>query len=219
MTPTPNPAITSDTAERLAAAVNNNLGPQPEPEIPPLGVEEIQQLREILSRSADDTAPKFRLEPKPITDTDKDAYWECVNKGIPYSEVHIMMNGKLKITFREKTKRECDIASGLLASDFENRRIRSNHDIVTQINNYNMVLQMVALNDVPQPSLLPPPGMPLPPDFDKTFRAQMERHLISSMPEMKMMILIAALESFQIRVRIMAQDIIKENFPTPVGVS
>lgn len=204
-----------------AAALAATTPPALEPpvEIPPLEADEIQKLREILARSTENGTAEFRLPDKPPTQEDRDRYYQSVLERKPYSETHVMMGGKLKVTFREKTKRECDLLFDAIQTDFADRRIRSQHDFVTLMNNYNLVVQMTNLQGVDQPPILPAPGVPLPPDFAASLRNTVDRHLVSTLPEMTMMILVGALNQFSNRVRLMAQELLRENFPSPVGAS
>lgn len=196
----------------------DQLAPPVTEEIP-LTSDEIQSLREILTRSTEQKTDEFRLPDKPPTDEDKTKYYESVLARKTYAEVHTMMGGKLKVVFREKTKRECDILFDAIQSDFANRRIRSQHDFVTLMNNYNLVVQMSEFQGIKQPSPLPPPGAPMPPDFPENFRKIVDAHFVASLPEMTMMVLVGALNQFSNRVRLMAQELLKENFPTPVDAS
>ncbi len=217
-----NPILPNPMTEAvLAAQATQSAMADHEPavEIPPMTSDEIQQLRELLARSTENRTDEFRLPDKAPTDEDKTQYYECVLRRTPYSEVHTMMGGKLKVVFREKLKREQDILFNVIQDDFANRRIRSQHDFVTLMNNYNLVVQMVTFQDVQQLPVLPVAGMAVPEDFALKLRTVVENHFVSTVPEMTMMILVGALNQFSNRVRLMAQELLTENFPAPVGAS
>lgn len=207
------PTLTPPTIDATSGANT------PVVEIPPITSDEIQKLRELLAKSTEDHNDSFRLPDKAPTDDDKTKYYDCVMQRVPYSELHTMMGGRLKVVFREKVKREQDILFNVIQDDFANRRIRSQHDFMALTNNYNLIIQMVTFQDVQQAQVLPGPGVKVPEDFSVTLRSIVENHFISTIPEMTMMILIGALNQFSNRVRLMAEELLTENFPAPVGAS
>lgn len=186
-------------------------------QIPPLGPEEIQMLREVIFARMKQKKDEFVLPDLPITDDDKNRFADAVMQRKPFSEKFSMMGGKLTVTFRTKTKRENDMLFDQLDEDFKANRIRSESKYVTLLNNYNLMMQMTELQGAPCATVLPPPQQDVPPGW--SLYKVMRLHLIETLPEANMFLLIGALSQFDTKCRVLAREALKENFSTPVGVS
>lgn len=184
--------------------------------VPPLSSEETQALREIIYARLKQKKEDFELPDLPITDEDRDRFGDCLARRRPFAEECSMMGGKLKATFRTKTKRENDVMFAQIDQDFKDGLVRSEAKYVTLLNNYNLVIQTMSFQGAP---LMPA----IPPGIEGTkgwsLANVVKNHVIESVSEPLMFLLIGALSQFDQKVRILSREAMKANFSTPVDVS
>jgi hypothetical protein len=178
--------------------------------------DEVQVLKEMIFERHRRKRDVFILPDIPPSDADIAKFEECAVKRTPYVEVHSMMKGKFTVKFRTKTKRELDLMFEQLDQDFKDGIVRSEAKYVTLLNNYNLVLQMVEFQGVWQEPVVPP-GHELPKEW--SLRGAIQRHIINTLPEFDMFLLIGALSQFDQKVRFLSQEALKGNFTIPASES
>lgn len=183
--------------------------------IPALNPEEVQAVREMVYETLKRKKSQFNLPVLPITDADRDRFAESIARRIPYTEAHSMMKGKLTVTFRTKTKHENDILFDQLDEDFKANLMRSEAAYITRLNNYNLMIQMVSMQGAPVTTIIPPQGAPIPKGW--SLANVLKSHIVDTLPETNIFLLIAALSQFDTKVRTLSNEAIEGNFSTPAG--
>ena len=194
-----------------------NHKPTPEQVVTSMA-QDLHILKELIlgQQNARTERQTFAVPELPITDEDRERFQDALDKRRPFSETYPILDGKLSVTFRAKMKRETDILMDQIDQDFAAGHIRSQVNYNTLLNNYNLMLQMVDFRGVKVPSVVPP-VRPFPKDW--SLYGCIDTHLISTLDEDTVILLLAALQQFDSRSKRLRQEAVEKSFPQPAGVS
>jgi len=179
-----------------------------------LNAEEVQKLRLLLNinEQVRDKIPSNQIQgnigfliPKlPVTEKDLDMFVDSLMEGTQYSESFVKYNGKFKVTFRVRSRKDEEAVLFQLNEDFKSGLIHSDIAYYSRLNLYNLTLQTHSLDGIIQ--IL---------DYSKTLREIAETGIFGNMPEPKLYILISILGQFEDKVSSMARKALTPDFSSP----
>lgn len=223
--------IAQQTNAAVAAAVANGFpmaspdGEKPAPEFLGNGQparpgddritpEELQSLREMIAKeAARKKAENYELPKIEVTDDDRQRFYDSVAERKPFSEKMIIIEGKLEVQFRCKTRKEVDQVERQLLADLNDSHVRSERAYATAKINYSLMMQIVAINGI---AASHPSAYAADPQF--SLRTFLDSHIISTLPEWTMFMLSGALTQFDLRCELISKECLSRNFPQPVGL-
>lgn len=179
-------------------------------ENPPLSIEELQALREMLVRNSTRGREYYELPEKPVTDEDRQRFYDSVGDRKPFAETMVIIEKKLEVVFRCKTRREVEIIERQLQLDLEDQVIKNDRHFATAKSNYNLMFHMAALNGAECSN---PAAISSSPNF--SLRKHIDAHIISTLPEPVMFLLCGALAQFEKRVDIISKECLEASFIKP----
>ena len=179
-----------------------------------LNAEEVQKLRLLLNinEKVRDKIPTNQIQgnvgfliPKlPVTEKDLDMFVDSLMEGTQYSESFVKYNGKFKVTFRVRSRKDEEAVLFQMNEDFKSGLIHSDIAYYSRLNLYNLTLQTYSLDGVTQVL-----------DYSKTLREIAETGIFGNMPEPKLYILISMLGQFEDKVSSMAREALTPDFSSP----
>jgi hypothetical protein len=179
-----------------------------------LSPDELQTLREMIAREALHRKEDAYAIPKiEVTADDKQRFYDSVGERRPYHEVMKIIPGKLEVEFRCRTRKEVKMIENQLATDLAEGFIKSERSYATMKINYNLMIQIVKVNNVLQSN---PSSKAADPKF--SLRTAIDSHLINTLPEWTMFMLAGALTQFDLRCDQIAKECLDRNFPVPVAL-
>lgn len=176
--------------------------------------EEIQLLKEMVVVRSRQKATEYILPDKPPTEEDKKRFAETIFNRKPYSEKMVLIEGKMEVIFRCKTRREKEFVDSQIERDFSDKIILSERKYALLLNNYNLMTQWTHLNGA---AISSPVSQFDNPAF--SLRDFISNHIIHTLPEPMMFIVTGALTQFENRVAAMSREILDKNFSQPADFS
>lgn len=189
----------------------NSLGGEPG-ERATLSVDELQTLREMIARESNRPPEKYRVPEKEVTEEDRQRFYDSVGERRPFSEEAVIIEGKLEVVFRCKTRREREIIERQLTNDLSKGLIKNDIHYSAAATNYNLMMQMVSLNGV---TCAHPSTVAMDDNFD--LRRHILSHVINTMPEPMIFMLSGALTQFEMRVDKIEKECLERSFMRPAG--
>ena len=179
-----------------------------------ISAEELQALREmIIKEAARKKVENYELPKIEVTDDDRQRFYDSIAERKPFSEKMVIIEGKLEVQFRCKTRREVDQVERQLLADLSDGHIRSERAYATAKINYNLMMQIVAINGVVATH---PSAYAADPKF--SLRTFLDNHIISTLPEWMMFMLSGACTQFDLRCELISKECLARNFPQPVAL-
>ena len=208
-------SLTSDQGGDASPSEDKPTAPTPEEMMSEL-IHDVHLIKESILGGKQKRESAFNVPEIPITNEDRERFEDCLDKRRPFSETYPMLNGKLSVTFRTKTKKETDLLFDQIDQDFASGRIKSEVKYSTLLNNYNLILQMVEFKGVKLIPVVPASGV-LPEGW--SLNGCLSSHVIDTLSEEAIVLLLSALSQFDSRVVRLRQEAVDKNFPQPAGVS
>ena len=165
---------------------------------------QLELQRAALKRKAVRAVPELK-----VTEEDCDQICECMETGEAYSETFERFRGKMKVTFRVRTKQEDDEIINQLLQDFKDGLLMAEGQYDNRRSIYNVYIQTVGLNGV----LLSRPS-------EKNLRKEVAESPFETMSEPRLFVLLATLQQFEEKVSRMLKRALEDpSFINPDAAS
>ena len=173
-----------------------------------LTADEVHELRQIIENSilvqGELEKSKSVIQDLPITEDDKNRFFDMLLMGENYTEEFQRMNGKIKVKFRSRTRIEEEDILRQIQQDFADNVIKTDGLYVNRLNLYNLLTQTVSIDGV---SVVADKNLPL--------RERADKSIFGSMSEPKIYILSCILTQFENKLSRLCRIALKEDFSTP----